>query len=65
MHDICVGHEEWRSFTVQDTPQSRYGNAYYHVNIACIQSQWPLFHPSELIIMPENYNWDRTLEIAW
>ena len=43
--------------------------AYYHVNIACIQSQWPLFHPSELIIMLEtvNYSWDigNCLVVSW
>ena len=52
-HDLCIRHEEWRSFTVQNTPQSRYGNAYYHVNLSCVQTQWPLWNPYMLTIPQE------------
>ena len=44
-HNVCIRNEEWHSFTVQNTPQSRYGNAYYHVNLSCVQTQWPLCNP--------------------
>lgn len=51
-NDLCVRHEEWRSFVSPTTnlPDSRYGNAYYHVNQACIVSKWPNFIPRSLII---------------
>ena len=53
-YDLCVRHEEWRTFTVASfSPQSCYGNAYYHVNVACIQCHWPMFQPTALVITPE------------
>ena len=31
-------------------PESRYGDAYYHANPACIMKKWPHFNPSLLVI---------------
>jgi hypothetical protein len=57
-HDICVQHEEWRSYTSPTTnlPDSRFGNAYYHANPACIMSKWPSFLPQSLLISQEVKN---------
>ena len=33
--------------------QSRFGNVYYHANVACVRAVWPLFDPSSVIITPE------------
>ena len=46
-HDICVQHEEWRTFSVPNMPgpQQRFGNVYYHRNVKCIQSVWAHFDP--------------------
>ena len=40
---------------VEESPQSKFSNAYYHVNLPCINHKWPLFTPRELIITPEVY----------
>ena len=34
-HDICLQHEEWRTFTPHGstTPQTRFGNVYYHCSL--------------------------------
>ena len=57
-YDICVQHEEWRSYTSPTTnlPDSRFGNAYYHANPACSMSKWPSFHPQSLLISDEVKN---------
>lgn len=53
-HDLCVQHEEWRTFTVSgSTPQSRFSNVYYHANIACIFAVWPSFVMSSLVVPPD------------
>ena len=52
-HDLCVMHHEWRTFTIPNSPspQSRFGNAYYHPNLPCIQSIWPLFNPQHHLVI--------------
>ena len=49
-HNLCVQHEEWRSYTSPVTclPESRFGNAYYHVHPHCILVRWSNFHPTDL-----------------
>lgn len=55
-HDLCIQHREWRTFTPSGgISQSKFSNAYYHVNLPCIHHKWPLFTPRELIITPEVY----------
>ena len=51
-HDLCVQHEEWRTFTPSGsaTPQSRFGNVYYHCNPPCIFAVNPSFEPSSVIV---------------
>lgn len=56
-HDLCIQHEEWRTFSgpghsASPTPQSRFGNVYYHVNVACVCAVWPAFIPSTLVVPP-------------
>ena len=50
--DICVQHEEWRSYISPATrlPESRFGNAYYHVSVQCITARWPMFFPGHVIV---------------
>ena len=52
-NDICILHEEWRTYMVNGTEQSRFGNAYYHVNVRCVNLVWPSFLPSMLVVLPE------------
>ena len=35
-YDLCIQHQEWRSFTVpgNSSTQSRFGNVYYHCNLS-------------------------------
>ena len=47
-NDICIQHEEWRTYMVGGTSQSRFGNAYYHASIACVHLVWPSFQLSML-----------------
>jgi hypothetical protein len=51
-YDLCVQHAEWRCFTSPSTslPDSRFGNAYYHLSVQCIQVRWPSFRPTDLLI---------------
>ena len=53
-HDLCVQHEEWRTFTPSGstTQQSRFGNVYYHCNVPCICAVWPSFVPSSIVVSP-------------
>ena len=53
-HDLCVQHEEWRTFTLSGSaiPQSRFGNVYYHCSVNCISAVWPSFFPSLVIVPP-------------
>ena len=52
---LCVQHEDWRQYTspVTKLPESKYGNAYYHVHPWCIMSKWPAFLPGELQVSEE------------
>ena len=51
-NDLCVKHREWREFFPPGsaTPQSRFGNCYYHCNVPCIQAKCPFFKTSMLKI---------------
>ena len=53
-NNLCVRHQEWQEFTPAGTsvPQRRFGNVYYHCNVACILSRCPGFTPSMLVIPP-------------
>ena len=52
--DLCIMHKEWRSITLPGSPapQSRFGNAYYHMHLPCIWSMWPQFDPQRHLIIP-------------
>ena len=55
-NDICIQHEEWRTYTVPgSTPQSWFGNVYYHASPACIFAVWPTFVLSSLLVPPDVY----------
>ena len=46
-YDMCIQHREWRSFTPSGgLPQSKFSPAYYHVNVLCVQRNWPHFIPA-------------------
>ena len=53
--DLCIKHQEWREYTPtgSQTPQSRYGNAYYHFNPTCVWMRFPEFVPMYLEVPPE------------
>ena len=49
--DLCVRHKEWQKFVDPcGDQQSRYGDVYYHCNVACVQSRCPEFTPEMLQI---------------
>jgi hypothetical protein len=51
--DLCIRHKEWQEFLGPlGTPQTRYGNVYYHCNIPCIRSRNPEFEPAMLCVHP-------------
>ncbi len=66
-HDLCLQHEEWRTFTPQGSvsSQTRFGNTYYHCNVSCVFAVWPSFVPSSVVIpievqaclLPEHKQW--------
>ena len=51
-YDLCVRHEEWREFTApgSSVPQKRFGNAYYHPSLSCLQRRWPGVHCGDIVI---------------
>ena len=51
-YDLCIQHEEWRTYTVPGypSPQSKFGNVYYHASVTCIVSVWPSFVPTSLLV---------------
>ena len=53
--DLCIKHQEWREYTPSgsQTLQSRFGNAYYHFNPACVWIRYPDFVPMYLEVPPE------------
>lgn len=52
--NLCVQHKEWGqiNFPNLPSPSTRFSNAYYHLNLRCICSNWPHFIPSDLVILP-------------
>ena len=56
--DLCIKHQEWREYmpTGSQTPQSRFGNAYYHFNPRCVWLRYPEFVPNYLEIPSEICN---------
>ena len=49
-YDIRVRHTEWRTFSLGGT---KFAPAYYHVNLPCLQKNWPSFNPAfSLVIEP-------------
>ena len=51
--DLCIRHREWLEFLSPfGVPQKRFGNAYYHCSVPCVQSRCPEFEPSMLQIPP-------------
>ena len=51
--DLCIRHKEWQEYLGPlGTPQTRFGNVYYHCNIPCVRSRNPDFEPSMLLVHP-------------
>ena len=51
--DLCIRHKEWQEFLGPlGTPQTRYGNVYYHCNVPCVKSRNPEFQPARLHVHP-------------
>ena len=51
--DLCIRHKEWQEYLGPlGTPQTRYGNVYYHCNIPCVRSRNPDFEPTMLSVHP-------------
>ena len=50
--DLCIRHQEWREYfpTGSQTPQSRFGNTYYHFSTRCVKMRCPGFDPVSLEI---------------
>ena len=55
LHDLCIQHPEWQSFTASGggAQQSKFAPAYYHVNLPCVRRNWINFQPWELVISPK------------
>ena len=53
-NNLCVRHQEWQEFTPAGSSccQRRFGNVYYHCNLACVVSRCPGFTPTMLVIPP-------------
>jgi len=66
-YDICLQHEEWRTFTPQGSSkqQIQFGNVYYHCSVPCVRVVWPSFIPQSVVVplelkaslQPEHLNW--------
>ena len=52
-NDLCWQHKEWRSFSVDNCPQTKFSPAYCQVSLFCLQNKWPMFHPGMVVITPE------------
>ena len=50
-YDMCICHKETQAFINPQTglESSKLGNAYYHVNLTCIQKKHPNFSPDHLV----------------
>lgn len=57
--DLCIRHQEWREFVPSgsQTPQSRFGNTYYHFNPNCVWLRCPAFNPTQLEV-PQDLDLD-------
>ena len=55
-NEVVIQHPEFRQFTSPRTglQQSKYGNAYYHAKISCIQLKFPQFQPARQLSIAEN-----------
>ena len=53
--DLCIRHQEWREYVPagSQTPQSRFGNTYYHFTPYCVWLRCPGFVPTLLEVPPE------------
>ena len=52
-YDLCLQYKEWRSFSVDNCPQTKFSPAYYHVSLFGVQRNWPMFHPANVVVTPE------------
>ena len=54
-YDLCIKHQEWRQFRspTTATPQSKFGNAYYHCQLKCVWMWHPNFIASGLQVSSE------------
>lgn len=50
--DLIVQHQEWRFYTPNSgvEQQSKFSNAYYRLNLLCIQRKWPYFNLPHIVI---------------
>ena len=50
--NIAVKHQEDRGYIspINNERKTKYGNAYYHVFLQCIQTKWQSFQPSQLVV---------------
>lgn len=53
--DLCIKHQDWCEFVAPNTgtPQSKFGNVYYHCKPECVWMRCPSFIPSELQVSSE------------
>lgn len=53
--DLCIKHKDWREFVSPSsgTPQSKFGNVYYHSKPECVWMRCSYFQPSDLTVPPE------------
>lgn len=51
-YELCLRHKECYKFTLPGSsmPQKRYGNAYYHPSLVCMQSQWPGVYHGNIVL---------------
>ena len=54
-YDLCIKHQEWRQFRspTTATPQSKFGNTYYHCQLKCVWMWHPNFIASGLQVSSE------------
>ena len=49
----CIRHKEWQEcLGPLGTPQTQYGNVYYHCDLPCVRSRNPEFEPEILQVHP-------------
>ena len=49
--NLVIQHKSWRGYTAPDgTHRQKYGNVYYHINMQCVTTKEPGFHPSNLVV---------------